>query len=137
MTYGRRLAEALQLANKERKELARHLDVSVQAIGQVINGTGALTAFNNAHAARYLRVDPHWLATGDGEPRPPREFSEVARRLATAFDAKVPGPLIEATAAQVMGAIMFAEQALKARPPIPTPSAQPPPDPRKLPGESL
>lgn len=84
MTYGARLNEAIALAKSSRKALAAGLDISVQAIGDVINGkTKAFTAENNAKAARELRVDAHWLATGQGEPRsskvtPIRE----ARRLA-------------------------------------------------------
>jgi antitoxin HigA-1 len=70
-TYGSRLNEALRLAEKERQELAREIDISVQAIAQVIAGkTKALTAENSARAARYLGVNSFWLATGEGEPRP-------------------------------------------------------------------
>ena len=68
--YGARLAEALQIANMERQELADGIGVSVQAIGQVIAGkTKALTAENSALAARHLGVDQFWLATGMGKPK--------------------------------------------------------------------
>jgi len=68
-TYGNRLNEALRLANRERQELADAIAVSVQAVGQVIAGkTKALTAENSERAARFLRVDPYWLATGEGTP---------------------------------------------------------------------
>lgn len=68
-TYGTRLAEALGLADKDRQQLADAIGVSVQAIGQVIAGkTKALTAENSERAARFLRVDPFWLATGEGAP---------------------------------------------------------------------
>lgn len=68
-TYGSRLAEALRLAGRERQELAAAISVSVQAIGQVIMGkTKALTAENSERAARYLGVNPYWLATGDEQP---------------------------------------------------------------------
>lgn len=68
-TYGQRLDRALKLAGKERPELARKLDISVQAVSQVINGrTVALTAENSAKAARFLNVDGYWLATGIGSP---------------------------------------------------------------------
>jgi hypothetical protein len=70
MTYGKRLQQALQRANKDRAALAKELQVSVQAVGQVItggrSGTQTFTAENNSKAARFLLVDPHWLATGDG-----------------------------------------------------------------------
>ena len=68
--YGARLDEALQLARKERLELADAIGVSVQAVGQVIAGkTKALTAENTARAARFLDVDAFWLATGEGKPQ--------------------------------------------------------------------
>lgn len=68
MKYGDRLKAALVYARKERKELALALEISVQAIGDAINGkTKAFTAENNAKAAAFLRVNPHWLATGEGD----------------------------------------------------------------------
>lgn len=71
MTYGKRLKKALDAANKSRKQLAFELDCTVQAIGMVITGGGklerGLSAENNVKAAKYLRVDSYWLATGDGE----------------------------------------------------------------------
>ena len=70
MDYGERLGRALELARKERGQLASALGISSQAVGQVIRGkTGAFTAENNARAARFLEVDSFWLATGEGEPR--------------------------------------------------------------------
>ncbi|WP_196303116.1 helix-turn-helix domain-containing protein [Ralstonia solanacearum] len=68
-TYGERLQTALKLSHQTRTTLAQHLGISEQAIGQVILGsTKALTAENSARAARFLRVDDLWLATGEGEP---------------------------------------------------------------------
>jgi antitoxin HigA-1 len=68
--YGQRLALALQIAGKERQELADGINVTVQAIGQVIMGkTKALTAENSAFAAKFLGVNPFWLATGIGDPK--------------------------------------------------------------------
>lgn len=79
MTYGMRLNEAIGLAKTDRKTLAASLGVSVQAIGDVINGkTKAFTAENNANAARALKVDAHWLATGSGDPRPGRQIVAAA-----------------------------------------------------------
>lgn len=70
-TYGSRLDNALKMRRKSRKELAKCLDISVQAIGQVINGpTVALTAENHEKAARFLRVNGYWLATGEGDSQP-------------------------------------------------------------------
>lgn len=125
MTYGERLQEALGLAGRDRKDLARHLEVSVQAIGQIVNGPGQLTAFNSAHAAKYLKVDHHWLATGDGEPRPKAALSSIAESIGRAFDNRVPEALREATYAQILGAIMFAEEAGRASTPAPAPSERP------------
>lgn len=83
MTYGTRLEEALRLAGKTRQELATALGISPQAIGQVIKGnTQALTAENSSHAARFLRVDGHWLATGEGDAKlagPDWPFSLIDR----------------------------------------------------------
>lgn len=71
MSYGKRLEEAIDLAQSSRQKLAASIKVSLQAIGDVINGkTKAFTAENNSRAARFLRVDTDWLATGDGDPRP-------------------------------------------------------------------
>lgn len=68
MNYGARLKQALSLSRKGRKELAAAMGVSIQAVGDVINGkTKAFTAENNARAAEFLAVNPSWLATGDGE----------------------------------------------------------------------
>lgn len=85
--YGSRLEHALELAHKTRGDLARHLGVSTQAIGQVITGsTKSLTAENSARAARFLRVDHHWLATGEGEPRTAPLASPLAQDIARLFD---------------------------------------------------
>lgn len=70
MSYGKRLDEALKRAGKERRELAAELGLSVQAVGQVItggrSGSQRFNSENSAKAARFLRIDPHWLATGEG-----------------------------------------------------------------------
>lgn len=71
MTYGKRLKKAMTAAGKSRKQLATELHCSVQAIGMVITGGGKLerklSTENSVKAARYLKVDGYWLATGDGE----------------------------------------------------------------------
>lgn len=69
-TYGERLDRALRMTGKDRLYLAAQIDISVQAISQVIAWkTKALTAENSARAARVLQVDGYWLATGEGEPQ--------------------------------------------------------------------
>ena len=71
MDYQSRLKTAMKLAHADRRALAEALGISVQAVGLVLTGQSkALTAENSAKAARFLAVDPHWLATGEGEPRP-------------------------------------------------------------------
>lgn len=96
MTYGERLQLALDLAGRDRSELAKALGISVQAVGQTLRGeTKAHTAENCAEAAKFLNVDPYWLATDKGQPRPPRLalskerdlLSEAAVKHALIFDA--------------------------------------------------
>lgn len=71
MTYGTRLDQAIKLAKASRKALGEAMGISEQAVGMVIRGvSGAFNVENSAKAARFLRVDHHWLATGEGEPRP-------------------------------------------------------------------
>lgn len=88
--YGERLLQAMKLAKLPEREgrakLAAALKITVQAVGMVINGkTKAFAAEQSARAARYLEVDHFWLATGEGEPRPPRP-SEDAIALARQYD---------------------------------------------------
>lgn len=69
--YSDRLNEGMRLAKKSKQNLADHLGISYQAVKKAIDGkTSALNAENSARAARYLGVDSHWLATGEGEPTP-------------------------------------------------------------------
>lgn len=86
--YGERLVKALQIAERDRQQLADGIHISVQAIGQVIAGkTKALTAENSAKAARYLKVDGFWLATGMGKPRPVTEpLQHVGKVAESDFD---------------------------------------------------
>lgn len=111
MTYGGRLQQAMTLAKKVRRDLATALGVSVQAIGQVVTSpTSQLTAENSAKAARYLGVDHHWLATGEGEPRPwvKPVASPMALDLARQFDTRTPPQLRDRVYSQVTGAIELA-----------------------------
>lgn len=65
MSYGDRLQAAMEAAKVDRKALAAELDISVQAVGQVILGdTKAFDAVNHTKAFRFLRCDPLWLAIG-------------------------------------------------------------------------
>lgn len=71
-TYGERLEAALMAkrpADKAARQwLADQLEISVQAVGQVIAGkTKALTAENHEKAVQALGCSGLWLATGQGE----------------------------------------------------------------------
>lgn len=79
-SFGDRLNLALTLARKTRRDLAVHLQISEQAVGQVINGqTTMLTAENAARAARFLECSTYWLCTGEDGPH------QVAERLAPPY----------------------------------------------------
>lgn len=78
-TFADRLTEALKTSGKSRADLAKRLysdtkqavGVSVQAVGQALDGTTkSFSANNTARAARFLGVDFYWLATGEGVARP-------------------------------------------------------------------
>lgn len=71
-TYGKRLAHAIELAGgMKQTELADAIGVKKATVNQVLSGkTNCLNAPNSALAARLLKVDHDWLATGEGEPRP-------------------------------------------------------------------
>lgn len=87
-TYGQRLSTAMELARvTDRAKLADALEISVQAVGMVLAGkTRALTAENSAKAARFLKVDHYWLATGEGEARPSSKVSDEAMEFARRYD---------------------------------------------------
>jgi len=69
--------------------LAAAIGATPQAISQVLSGsTRALTAENSARAARFLQVDAHWLATGEGAPQP--FLSDEAVDLAKRYEALAP-----------------------------------------------
>jgi hypothetical protein len=89
--YGDRLARAMGLAGLKgrdaRAKLATHLRVTVQAVGQVLTTPGrSFSAEISARAARFLKVDHYWLATGEGEPRPNVTVSEEAMDFARRYD---------------------------------------------------
>ena len=62
--FGKRLTMAMLRADVDRKGLAAHLNISVQAVGQAINA-GKFSAENTAKAARFLQCNWYWLATGE------------------------------------------------------------------------
>jgi DNA-binding XRE family transcriptional regulator len=77
MRYGERLKKAMEYRGDairrkiSNSELATAIDVTRQNIGMVINGKQGpdqkLGSEANYRAAMFLRVNPHWLATGDGD----------------------------------------------------------------------
>jgi transcriptional regulator with XRE-family HTH domain len=67
MDFRERLTAAMKRANVNGAELGRAIGVTSQAISLILSGTSrALTAENTAKAARFLKVDHYWLATGEG-----------------------------------------------------------------------
>lgn len=90
--YAERLQKALDLSGGKRKDLAAALGITTQSLGQVLlKKTRAFTAENNARAAKYLKVDSYWLATGEGEPEiVAGVYSPRSLALAHAFD-QIPG----------------------------------------------
>lgn len=89
MDFAHRLAHAMELAGLPKyggaSQLARAIGTTPQATLQVLKGeTKSLTAENTAKAARFLKVDWFWLATGQGQPRPASDekAQAVARRFA-------------------------------------------------------
>lgn len=71
MKYAQRLQAAMDQAGATRVDLAKELSISQQAVGMILTSAGGrdrtLSTENNAKAARFLRVDPVWLATGEGD----------------------------------------------------------------------
>lgn len=63
--YASRLRSAMDEARCSIPTLAKHLEVSYQAVKKVLDGqTNSLTAANNAVAAKVLQVSGDWLAVG-------------------------------------------------------------------------
>jgi hypothetical protein len=86
MSYSDRLVEALEFAAVKGPDLARAIKISPQAVFLVTTGSSkSLTAENNSRAARFLDVDAHWLATGEGSRAP--TVSAMALDVAKKFDA--------------------------------------------------
>lgn len=69
--YSERLASALKARNTTVSELAAGMGVSYQAVKRVLDGLSkAFSASNNTKAAAFLRINPDWLATGQGSMEP-------------------------------------------------------------------
>lgn len=81
-SYKDRLAYALALTGlpkaQVRSAVSKAVGVTTAALGQVLNYENrALSAEHNARVAKFCRVDPTWLATGEGSSRPRRVSSEA------------------------------------------------------------
>lgn len=64
--YGERLDAAMRLRTVSTSMLAKEIGVTYQAIKKILDGKStALSAENNARAAKYLAINSHWLATGE------------------------------------------------------------------------
>jgi transcriptional regulator with XRE-family HTH domain len=69
--YKDRLAQAMKLAGVSEHQLAKALDITYTGVKKALkgghDGTSAMSAANNSKAAKFLGVDPDWLATGEGD----------------------------------------------------------------------
>lgn len=64
--YCERLHEAMLLRTVSVSMLAKEIGVTYQAVKKVLDGkSAALSAENNARAARFLKINSYWLATGE------------------------------------------------------------------------
>lgn len=65
--YGERLKAAMDARSMSVSQLASGMGVSYQAVKRALDGLSkAFSAANNAKAAAFLKVNPDWLATGEG-----------------------------------------------------------------------
>lgn len=83
-SYAERLAQAMTLSAAQISEmsaddrakikaLAKHLGVSYTGVAKLFRDASKfMNAPNNSKAAKHLRVDSDWLATGEGEMRSAR-----------------------------------------------------------------
>ena len=63
--YAARLNQAMKAASMSTGELAACLGITYTAVRKVREGlSGAFNAANNSRAAKFLGVNPCWLATG-------------------------------------------------------------------------
>lgn len=70
-TFQERLEKAMEKTGTSPRELADGLGLTYQAVKKVVDGkTRQMAADNCAHAAKFLKVNHWWLATGEGAPKP-------------------------------------------------------------------
>jgi transcriptional regulator with XRE-family HTH domain len=69
--YWSRLESAMKARSVSLADLAKHLGLTIQAVRKLPDGkTKELSATNNAKAAKFLGVDPSWLAIGEASSWP-------------------------------------------------------------------
>lgn len=69
--YWQRLESAMEKRSVSVAALAKHLELTFQAVKKLEAGTSKeLSAKNNAKAAKFLGVDPSWLAIGEASSWP-------------------------------------------------------------------
>lgn len=83
--FGQRLFDAREARGLSQKEAAESLGLAPSTLSQAeVTGIGSEKV---VHMARLYRVDPWWLAEGEGSPySPATNFSAEAANLAAAFD---------------------------------------------------
>lgn len=93
MSYKTRLKDLMDFKGIGRTELANALGISYQGVRKVFDSDGAFGSENNLRAAEYFRVNPRWLATGEGERSPSVKAAApyvgptpLGRELALVFD---------------------------------------------------
>lgn len=90
MDYKRRLAAAMKRADVSGAELARAIGATSQSVSLALSGKSqSMNAESTARAARFLKVDAHWLATGEGQmegPPEPSGLTPEALLIAKWFD---------------------------------------------------
>lgn len=92
MSYKTRLKSLMDAKGIGRSELAAVIGISYQGVRKVFDSDGAFGSENNLKAAEYFRVNPRWLATGEGDREPQVAAipyngpSPLGRELALLFD---------------------------------------------------
>ena len=88
--FGKRIKLALERAGMNNAELARAIDVSPSTVGKWVHEeseVGKIEAQNLFDAAKVLRVDAEWLATGKGEPHPTPGSARITPEQASMLEA--------------------------------------------------
>lgn len=67
-TFGARVQWALDRVGRNQSDLAKAVGVSRNSVSQWVTGKTEPSSASLKKAAVYLKVDVHWLATGEGEP---------------------------------------------------------------------